>query len=568
MKTTPSIKTSAAQICGAIGTINLRKLLSQCFATLAACVFIPPTPVLAQLETVVEFTGTSGINKGRSPEAGLAGDGAGFFWGTTEQGGANNFGTVFKVNVGTGALTTLVDFTGNGASNKGSGPRAGLSNDGAGFFWGTTNQGGANGLGTVFKVNLATGVLTTLVEFTGNGASNKGSFPAAGLARDGAGFFWGTTSLGGANDFGTVFKINQSTGVLTTLVEFTGTGGINRGREPNSALVSDGAGFFWSITYVGGANDHGTVFKVKASTGALTTVIDFTGTSGPNKGSEPSAELVRDGTGFFWGTTVIGGTNDIGTVFKVKASTGALTTQVEFTGTSGINQGSFPEAGLTSDGAGFFWGTTEQGSASNLGTVFKVNVASGALTTMVGFTRNGTSNKGNFPRARLVRDGAGFFWGTTAGGGAGDFGTIFKIAAFRPDLLVGLKKSALKGNGIYNTTGAGQTQAVRVPIGGDVKVPMKIQNDAPVPDSLAVRGTAGNTNFRVNYFHGTKNVTASVVAGTFNTGLLAAGKSVSLTARITARTEVAGKRRTLSITAKSVGDPTARDKVLIHAKSR
>ncbi|MES2923615.1 MAG: choice-of-anchor tandem repeat GloVer-containing protein [Verrucomicrobiota bacterium] len=567
MKTTPSIKTPAARSHGAIATPERRKLVSQCFAALAACVFLPATPALAQLQTVVEFTGTGGGSKGNSPEAVLASDGAGFLWGTTAEGGANGLGTMFKVNAGTGVLTPLLDFTGNGTSNKGRGPRAGMARDGAGFFWGTTQAGGANDLGTVFKVNAVTGTLATLVEFTGNGASNKGTGPRAALASDEAGFFWSTTVQGGAGNFGTVFKINAVTGALTTLVEFTGTGGGSKGSRPQEGLASDGAGFFWGTTSQGGANDLGTVFKVNVVTGALTTLVEFTGNGPTNKGNNPSARLVSDGAGSFWGTTQGGGASGCGTVFKVNAGTGALTTLVEFTGIGGSNKGNLSVAGLARDGAGFLWGTTSQGGANGRGTVFKANQSSGALTTLAEFTGNSGNSKGTAPLAGLVRDGTGFFWGTTSGGGANGFGTVFKIAAFRPDMLVGLKTSALKGNGIYNTTGASQSQAVKVPVGGSVKVPMKIQNDAPVPDILIVRGTAGDGNFRVTYFRGTTNVTASVVAGTFNTGLLAAGASVTLKAEIKARTSVAGKRRTLGITAKSVGDSTATDRVNIKAKS-
>src|SRR5438552_2015536 len=98
-----------------------------------------------------------------------------------------------------GTLTTLVTFTGNGASNKGSNPYATLAQGSDGNFYGTTSQGGANGYGTVFKMT-PLGALTTLVEFTGNGPSNKGSNPYAALALGSDGNFYGTTYQGGANN--------------------------------------------------------------------------------------------------------------------------------------------------------------------------------------------------------------------------------------------------------------------------------------------------------------------------------------------------------------------------------
>ena len=378
------------------------------------------------LTTVVEFTDNDVINKGRAPDSALVSDGASSFWGTTSAGGATGAGTIFKVNALSGVLTTLVEFTINGATNKGSGPNGVLVSDGAGFFWSTTAVGGATGNGTVFKVNVSNGALTTLLSFPDNGATNKGAIPYAGLVSDGTGSFLGTTRSGGAAGFGTVFKVNASTGVLTTLVEFTGDGA-NSGVLPEAELVSDGAGSFWGTTFKGGAGSFGTVFKVNASSGALTTVVEFTNNGLAKKGYGPFAGLASDGAGFFWGTTSAGGATGDGTVFKENALSGLLTTLVEFTGNGATNKGSGPTAGLVSDGAGFFWGTTAGGGASGRGTVFKVEANTGVLTTVAEFTGASSPNKGSRPLGRLVSDGAGVFWGTTSRGGVAENGTIFKV---------------------------------------------------------------------------------------------------------------------------------------------
>ena len=198
----------------------------------------------------------------------------GYYWGTTQVGGIYHYGTIYKVKADGSDWKTVLSFTRNGASNKGANPQAGLVSDGSGNFWGTTQDGGASGNGTVFKVNATSGVLTTLVEFTNNGASNKGRLPKAGLVSDGSGFFWGTTYAGGASGYGTVFKVNATSGVLTTLVQFTNDGASNKGANPYAGLVSDANGFFWGTTQNGGAN-NGTVFKVNATNGALTTLVEF-----------------------------------------------------------------------------------------------------------------------------------------------------------------------------------------------------------------------------------------------------------------------------------------------------
>ena len=396
-----------------------------------------------ELQTVLFFTGTTGTKKGRTPVAGLVSDGAGSFWGTTKDGGAGDFGTVFKVNASTGVLTTVVEFTNATAAvatNKGAYPYAGLVSDGAGFFWGSTEQGGlrpqqpdlsyAPGYGTIFKVSMSTGVLTTVREFTYDAASNRGAFPYATMVPDGAGSLWGTAYYGGLLGYGTIFKVNVSSGVLTTVVEFTDNGASKRGAYPWAALLNDGAGSFWGTTTEGGSL-HGTLFKVNSTTGVLTTLVEFTNTGASNKGRLPTAALVNDGLGSYWGTTSAGATSGAGTLFKVNAVTGVLTTVLEFTNNGATNKGATCFAPLLNDGAGFWVGTTSSGGASGAGTVFKISITTavpGVLTTLADFSASVLFGNGRNPFAGLVGDSAGQLWGANnTGGGASGAGTVFKL---------------------------------------------------------------------------------------------------------------------------------------------
>jgi uncharacterized repeat protein (TIGR03803 family) len=205
----------------------------------------------------------------------------GYYWGATESGGLYDDGTIYKINAITGALTTVLEF---GGSNIGARPNSGLVSDGLGFMWGTTYWSSS-----IFKINVSTNVLTTVAYL---GGTNKGLNPASGLVADGTGFFWGTTEQGGANNYGTVFKVNASTGAFTTIVEFTSYGTSNKGARPFATLIGDGAGFLWGTSVAGGINDKGTVFKINISTGLLTTIIEFTGNGTSNKGSSPYGALV------------------------------------------------------------------------------------------------------------------------------------------------------------------------------------------------------------------------------------------------------------------------------------
>ena len=146
------------------------------------------------LTTLVGFNGTNGAN----PGAGLIQWSDGNFYGTTRFGGTNNYGTVFKMTTN-GTLTTLAsfDYSGNGAN-----PRGGLVQGSDGNFYGTTSQGGAYGYGTVFQMTPA-GTLATLVTFD----NNNGAFPWDGVVQAADRGFYGTTSAGGTNGYGTIFRI-------------------------------------------------------------------------------------------------------------------------------------------------------------------------------------------------------------------------------------------------------------------------------------------------------------------------------------------------------------------------
>ena len=373
--------------------------------------------------TVVSFTFDDGVMPGFQPVGGLVNDGKGFLWGTTTQTEGHGGGTVFKVQATTGSLTTVLKFTRNGVTNKGWRPMGTLMNDGKGFLWGVTWKGGVGGFGTVFKVNIDTGVLTTVVEFTKDGATNKGAFPQSGLVSDGKGFLWGTTSAGGGGDnFGTVYKVNRLTGVLTTVVKFAKVGGENKGSVPMAGLVLDGSGDLWGTTSRGGGHGDGTIYKVNATSGVLTRVLEFTGNGASNSGSVPVSAMVRDDQGFLWGTTTLGGAKDEGTVFKVHVATGVLTTVVSVNRDSEVDKGVKPLGELMMDAKGFVWGTTQEGGAGEAGTVYKVNRTKGSLTTVVNF---GSRIRDVY--SGLVSDGDGNLWGTSRQGGVNNCGAVFKV---------------------------------------------------------------------------------------------------------------------------------------------
>jgi uncharacterized repeat protein (TIGR03803 family) len=198
------------------------------------------------ISTLVNFNGTNGKN----PWCTLVADSHGNMFGTTELGGANSNGTVFEIAAGTHAFSTI-------ACNYSSGilPFGGLIIDANGNLYGTANGGGsADGYGTVFEIAAGTNTFTALATF--NGAN--GSYPSGALLADSKGNLYATASGGGTSNDGTVFEIAAGTHAFSTLVNFNGT----NGASPENTLIADANGNLYGTTTSGGANGDGTVFKL------------------------------------------------------------------------------------------------------------------------------------------------------------------------------------------------------------------------------------------------------------------------------------------------------------------
>ena len=204
------------------------------------------------------------------PYAGLISDAAGNLYGTTYGGGIYDGmygrGVVFKVAVGTHEISTMASFNGDNGQN----PYCKLIADSNGNLYGTTFAGGASNLGTVFKVSAGMHTIETLATFDGD----NGAKPIAGLVADANGNLFGTTQQGGINNNGTVFKLTAGTHELMTLVKFNGF----NGYEPNAGLLIDSTGNLFGTTTNGGPiGSNGTVFEFDASTNILTTLAAFAG---------------------------------------------------------------------------------------------------------------------------------------------------------------------------------------------------------------------------------------------------------------------------------------------------
>jgi uncharacterized repeat protein (TIGR03803 family) len=425
--------------------LRLRKMVFTVFAFCVGAVAIA-SPAKTTFTSLVSFDGTNGSNPYyESLVQGTDGN----LYGTTTYGGANeqncnggSCGTVFKITPA-GKLTTLheFDFADGGL------PEAGLVQTTGRSFYGTAAIGGSSGYGTIFKITPA-GRLTTVYEFQN---STDGGNPLGALVQAGNGILYGTTSYGGGNPCacGTVFKVTLA-GTLTTLHTFVGGG--TEGNYPEAGLVQGADGIFYGTTAYGGANGYGTVFKITPA-GTLTTLHNFDGTDGRN----PWAGLLQGTDGSLYGTTTYGGTSGsgcdgfgCGTVFKITL-TGTLTTLHNFDGTDG----GLPTGRLAQATNGTFYGMSSGAGANNGGTIFKITTA-GTLTTIHNFDVTDGAN----PLGGLAQATNGTFYGTTSEGGADNNGTLFSLSVGLVPFVetlptsgkVGAKVVVL-GNNLTNTTG-------------------------------------------------------------------------------------------------------------------
>jgi uncharacterized repeat protein (TIGR03803 family) len=358
-------------------------------------------------------------------------------------------------------LTTLHTFTGP----DGYAPVAGLVKDSEGNYYGTTSHGGVFGAGTVFKLdtnnmetvlfsfNVASesGVTAPLLMDSVNnlygaadaapayygsvfeitslgvesflyvfGSEGDGFYPFGGLAFDSRGNLYGTTSYGGGTSCGcgTIFELTPTGKVL--LHSFTGAP--SDGNYPLARLVLNSVGVFVGTTLYGGSLDLGTVFTVD-SAGNETVIHNF---SGPD-GEGPAAGLIQDDAGNLYGTTLGGGQMNTGTVFKMAPSGGSYSNSVLYS-FSGGTDGAEPQGGLVMDSRGNLYGTTRWGGIFNSGTIYQLVKQKDYYVESVLYNFTGGAD-GGYPTSDLVVDTAGNLYGTTQRGGDPTCrcGTVFKL---------------------------------------------------------------------------------------------------------------------------------------------
>ena len=394
---------------------------------LSVPLFCVATVIVSPAQTLTVLAAFNGFNGGL-PTATVVQGTDGNFYGTTNwgEGSSNGHGNVFSVTP-SGDLTIVYSFCSLPNCADGAFPAAGLVQGSDENFYGTTTEGGALNAGTLFKVT-PSGTFTTLHSFCSFQNCADGGSPYGTLVQGSDGDFYGTTNTGGINEGGTIFKITPG-GTLTTNYSFCSLAGCADGAATYSGLVQGEDGNFYGTTYGGGYRSlYGTVFKV-TSTGTLTTLYEFCTQPNCADGDFPLAALVQGTDGNFYGTTSEGGNQNCGgygcgTVFKITPS-GTLTTIYDLCSQANCADGANPWA-LVQATDGSFYGTTRTGGAQNDGVVFQV--ASGGDLMSAYSVCSQDDCVGGQPMAGVIQGTDGNFYGTIYSGGSGGYGSVFRLS--------------------------------------------------------------------------------------------------------------------------------------------
>ncbi len=296
---------------------------------------------------------------GGSPYSSLIEGRDGALYGTTYSGGTANSGTVFTLRKDGSGYRILRSFAGRPDAAY---PRAGLIQASDGWLYGTTLQGGDNGLGAIFKISTNGTGYTVLHSFVSN--FQDGFTPYAGLIQGQDGALYGTTDSGGSRLLGTVYRISTDGSSYQVLHTFES----GAGSWPRGALLQASDGRLYGTTYSGGpTNGGGVVYRLG------TNGLDFAVLHAFPGGANPWSNLIEPGDAALYGTTEWGGDNNGGTAFRLHMDGSEFAVMHHFAWTTEAD-GAHPVGGLIARG-GALYGTTSSGGLWGLGTVYRLAFA-------------------------------------------------------------------------------------------------------------------------------------------------------------------------------------------------
>jgi uncharacterized repeat protein (TIGR03803 family) len=330
----------------------------------------------------------------------------GNLYGTTNEGGINNFGVLFKYDIQNNQYTKLMDFDG---ANTGQNPVASLKQYSVnGLIYGTANLGGTNSVGVIFEYNIITNQFTKKIDF--DVATGSHSFGSLIEAPDG--MFYGLNNYGGANNMGVIYQYNPVTNSYTNKVDFAGS---TNGSSPRGSLILATDGNLYGMTASGGTSNNGALFQYSYSTNALIKKTDFTALIG----CSPFGSLTQSLNGKMYGVTFYGGPFGVGTIIEFNIATAFCIKKQNF---GGLTNGTAPSTTLLHASDGNFYGIANAGGTNIGGVLYKYYPVLHTYSNIHNFI----NASGAGPRGSLMQASDGNLYGTTAYGGINDHGTLFQ----------------------------------------------------------------------------------------------------------------------------------------------
>jgi uncharacterized repeat protein (TIGR03803 family) len=358
----------------------------------------------------------------------------GLFYGTSQMGGNNTHGTIYRFNPTTGSVTLLHTFAGG---NEGTGPSSGIIRASNGFLYGV-NYGGSNGAGTLFRIDSAGNNFSTVYSFFTLSGGNANAAPIEGTD----GKLYGVASTGGFFSNGGIFRIDLDGTNHQLLRAFSGTTGITPGRGGSyGGIIEAPDGLIYGTTNSGGSADKGVVYQFEktASPYPYTVLHEFTNASI----RAPSNPPLLAGDNLLYGAATEGGRGGQGGIYRIARNGTGFQVLHEFDD----NLDGFGAYSAFIEGSdGYLYGVAFF-SSNNSGSVFRFRKNGGSFAVLHRFA--GSSADGAQPDSPLIESEPGVFYGTTNSSGANLYGTIFRIeTTLEPPTLdvAGRRSVKFRGN--------------------------------------------------------------------------------------------------------------------------
>jgi uncharacterized repeat protein (TIGR03803 family) len=360
-------------------------------------------PVASTIINKFSFTGAT---NGKNPYGSLMQASDGKLYGMTNQGGANNLGVLFQYDPAASAYSKKLDFDG---TTNGSKPEGSLMQASDGKLYGMTNQGGANNLGVLFQYDPAASAYSKKLDFAG--AAN-GSKPEGSLMQASDGKLYGMTNQGGLFDAGILFQYDSSISSLTKKIEFGGVDGTNF----SASLIQASNGMLYGTSKSGGIHNAGVLFQYDPATSTYTKKLDFDGTNGRDN----YTGLMEASDGKLYGTSLLGGVNDLGVLFQYDPATSTYIKKLDF---AGATNGARPSGPPVQASDGKLYGTAVRGGTNDKGIFYQYDPVTSTFTKKFDFA--GATN-GADPGGSLIQASDGMLYGLTNNGGVNDIGVLYQ----------------------------------------------------------------------------------------------------------------------------------------------